>query len=125
MEKDVITCISRKKLAEARAGSISLPIVAGIALGDGAEVDGVIRVPSPEDVSLNNELIRKPYISCTKLTDSSYRYRIDLEKDELGGKIINEAALYDADGDLIAIRSFAGKPKDSDMEMGFEFDDIF
>lgn len=121
----VITLVARKKLAMARKGDISLPIVAGIALGDGAEIDGEVKTPNAEDTSLNNELIRKPYVTCSKLTDTSYRYRIDLEKGELAGSVINEAALYDADGDLLAIRTFIGKPKDSDMEMGFEFDDIF
>ena len=125
MGNSVITLMARKKLAMARKGDIDLPVVAGIALGDGAEVNGVVKTPLADDTSLNNELVRKPYVMCNKLTDTSYRYRIDLEKDELAGKIINEAALYDADGDLLAIRTFIGKPKDNDMEMAFEFDDIF
>lgn len=121
----VITLIARKKLAMARKGDISLPAVAGIALGNGAEVDGEVKTPLSDDTSLRHELIRKPYVTCSMLTETSYRYRIDLEKEELAGEVINEAALYDADGDLLAIRTFKGKPKDSDMEMGFEFDDIF
>lgn len=125
MENSVITLIARRKLAMARKGDINLPVVAGIALGDGAEANKSVMNPLPEDVSLKHELVRKPYITCTKLTETSYRYRIDLGSAELAGKVINEAALYDADGDLLAIRTFIGKPKDGDMEMGFEFDDIF
>ena len=124
MEKEIRTLISRTKLAKSRAGEIALPKIAGIALGDGAEKTGPIRAPLETDNKLNNELIRKK-CSCTKISDTSYRYRIELEKSELGGKTINEAALYDADGDLVAIRVFKGKPKDDDMEMGFEYDDIF
>lgn len=125
MSNSVITTTARKKLAQARKGEISLPVVAGIALGDGAENDGVLRTPLAEDVNLNNEIVRKEYASCTKTSDTSYCYRINLESDELAGKTINEAALYDADGDLIAIRTFKGKIKDNDMEMAFEYDDIF
>ena len=125
MEDSMITIIARRKLAAARKGDISLPVIAGIALGDGGESNGTVLSPLPEDINLKNELIRKPYISSSKLTDTSYRYRIEIGKEELAGKRINEAALYDSDGDLLAIRTFIGKPKDDDMEMAFEFDDIF
>lgn len=125
MSNSVITVIARKKMAQARKGEINLPVVTGIAIGDGAENNGEVLSPLPEDVQLRNELIRKPYSLCTQLSDTGYRYRIDLMREELSGKVINEAALYDADGDLLAIRTFAGKPKDGDMEMGFEFDDLF
>lgn len=121
----VITLKARIKLAKARAGEITLPVISGIAIGDGAEKGGAIRTPSETDVRLNNELIRKESSTITKISDAAYRYRIDLETDELSGKIINEAALYDADGDLLAIKTFKGKPKDGDIEMAFEFDDIF
>lgn len=116
---------AKQKLAQARKGEINLPAIAGIALGDGGEANGELKTPLAENVALFHELIRKPYSACTKISDTSYRYRIDLEAEELAGKVINEMALYDADGDLIAIRTFIGKPKDADIEMAFEFDDIF
>ena len=125
MKNSVVTLIARKKLAMARKGDIELPVVAGVALGNGAEQNGTVKAPLAENISLYNEIIRKAYATCTRLTETSYRYRIDLQKDELAGEVINEAALYDTDGDLLAIRTFVGKPKDEDMEMGFEFDDIF
>lgn len=123
--KSVITITARKKMAMARKGDIILPIVAGIALGDGGNSGGTVIAPSAEDTSLKHELVRKPYSTVSRLSDTGYRYRIDLGKKELEGKTISEAALYDADGDLLAIRTFLGKPKDGDMEMGFEFDDLF
>ncbi|EOS24127.1 hypothetical protein C806_02169 [Lachnospiraceae bacterium 3-1] len=125
MGNSVITVIARKKMALARKGEIRLPCIAGIALGDGGEVDGEIRTPLPENITLFNEIIRKPYAVCNKISEISYRYRIDLAREELAGKTINEMALYDEEGDLLAIRTFVGKPKEDDMEMGFEFDDIF
>ena len=50
---------------------------------------------------------------------------MELGEGELAGKTINEAALYDAEGDLLAIRVFKGLPKEEAMEMAFEFDDKF
>ncbi len=124
--KSIITSIARKKMVQARKGEITLPAVVGIAIGDGAEnVDGELRELTEGEDSLKNELLRREYCRCEKITDTCYRYRIELAADELAGKKINEAALYDADGDLLAIRVFSGKPKDGDMEMAFEYDDKF
>ena len=125
MGNSVITLSARKKMVLARKGEIKLPCIAGIALGDGGEQNGEVRKPLPENIALFHEIIRKPYTVCNKVSETSYRYRIDLEREELAGKIINEMALYDEEGDLLAIRTFVGKPKEDDMEMGFEFDDIF
>lgn len=124
--KSIITSIARKKMAQARKGEISLPTVAGIAIGDGAEnEDGILTELTSEELSLKNELLRREYCRCEKVTDTCYRYRMELGEDELAGQKVNEAALYDADGDLLAIRVFAGKMKDADMEMAFEYDDRF
>lgn len=125
MAKSVITLVSKKKMIAARKGENRLPRIAGIAIGDGAETDGVISEPLEEDVMLKNELLRREYASCEKISDTCYRYRMELGASELAGKSINEAALYDEEGDLLAIRVFTGKLKDDDMEMAFEFDDRF
>lgn len=118
--KKVITIKAKEKLLKARNGEISLPIIDGIAIGDGG--DGT--TPEENENALKNELTRK---ACTseKISDSCYRYRMVLEAEELPGKVINEAALYDKDGDLLAITVFSGKQKDSGMELAFEFDDKF
>lgn len=59
------------------------------------------------------------------LNDTVCRYSCTLEASELAGKSISELALYDADGDLIAIKNFSGKGKDDDLEMTFNIDDTF
>ncbi|MCM1161484.1 MAG: hypothetical protein NC412_09700 [Roseburia sp.] len=125
VENSVITLVARKKMALARKGDITLPCIAGIALGIGGELNGKTKIPLAENITLFNEIIRKPYTVCSKISETCYRYRIDLGEKELAGEIINEMALYDTEGDLVAIRTFAGKPKDGNMEMGFEIDDIF
>lgn len=124
--KTVITRIAKKKMIQARNGEIALPAIAGIAVGDGAATeDGGLTAPSETDNQLKNELLRREYMKCEKMSETCYRYRIELGEDELAGKGINEAALYDAEGDLLAIRAFTGLPKEEAMEMAFEFDDKF
>lgn len=124
--KTVVTHIAKKKMIQARNGEIALPAITGIAVGDGAaaEDDG-LTAPAETDNQLKNELLRREYMRCEKITETCYRYRIELGENELAGKIINEAALYDAEGDLLAIRVFTGLPKEEAMEMAFEFDDKF
>lgn len=124
--KDVVTLAARKKMIQARRGEAALPVVVGIAIGDGA-VDGGGNLVFPEetDTQLKNELLRREYSRCEKISDVCYRYRMELGVEELAGKKINEAALYDAEGDLLAIRVFSNKLKDADMEMAFEYEDKF
>ena len=124
--KSIITLAAKKKMVRARKGEIDLPVIAGIAIGDGAtDADGNLIPPLEEENSLKNELLRREYSRCEKVSDTCFRYRMELSADELAGKKINEAALYDAEGDLLAIRVFDGKPKDADMEMAFEYEDRF
>ena len=48
-----------------------------------------------------------------------------LDKGELTEKEISEMGLYDAEGDLIAYRTFRRKGKDEDIPLSFEMDEIF
>ncbi len=124
--RSIITLIAKKKMVSARKGEIALPVITGIAIGDGAmDADGNLISPTEGDNFLRNELLRREYSRCEKVSETCYRYRMELTADELAGKKINEAALYDADGDLLAVRVFTAKPKDADMEMAFEFEDRF
>ncbi len=79
MAKSVITNIARKKMARARYDGTPLEKVKYIALGDGGvNEDGEVIYPLPENINLQNELIRKEYDSCTKISDTSYEYAIDV-----------------------------------------------
>ena len=73
---------------------------------------GEVIYPLPENINLQNELIRKEYDSCTKISDTSYEYAIELGVMELTGKFISEAALIDETGDVIAFSNFLAKGKD-------------
>lgn len=127
MADSVVTNIAKGKIIKARAGIVpGLPKTVGMAFGDGASVGSSIRTPLASDTALQHELHRQHVDSITMLDDGiSALYVATLAKATLAGQVINEVALFDEDGDLLAIKSFSSKGKDADMEMVFEITDKF
>lgn len=126
MAESIVTDKAREKMLKARAGIAALPKIVGMAFGDGAKnASGGVIAPTADQTSLRRELLRKPIDGYKAISKLVYRYTSTLTESELANKYINEIALYDADGDLIAIKSFMDKGKDPDQEMGFEIDDTF
>lgn len=122
----VITKKGRNKMLKARAGDTALPKIVGMAFGDGGVTsDGTVIAPSIEQTELNNELLRKEIERHEYLSDTVCRYFCTLEEGELPKKKISELALYDADGDLVSIKNFGSKEKDSDLAMEFQISDTF
>ena len=122
----VVTVKSREKLLKARAGAILLPKIVGFAFGNGgADVDGNVISPDEKQVELNSELLRKNIDNYTITSDTTCRYECTLAENELVGEKISEIALYDAEGDLVAIKTFSPKEKDGDFQMTFQVDDVF
>lgn len=119
----IITTIGRTKMAQARAGIATLPPIVGIALGNGG-VDSHGNVIEPGE-AMRGELIRRETDDITVVTDTCYRYTLTLQTGELSAESISEMALYDADGDIVALKNFAPKIKDDDMVMIFQMDDQF
>ena len=71
--KSVITKIRRKKMAEASHTTGTVAKITHIALGSGGvNGDGTVIVPLAENVALKKEVVRKPYTSSTKTSDTSY-----------------------------------------------------
>ena len=81
-------------------------------------------MPLAENVALKNEVVRKPYTSSTKISDTSYEYTIKLEENELVGTFISEMALIDEDGDVVAFSNFLAKGKD-ETEVTFTIEDNY
>jgi len=126
MANAVVTTIARQKMLQARAGDITLPKIVGMAFGDGGVTSGgVVIEPTVNQESLNNELLRKAVSGHTFPSTTVCRYTCKLEASELPGENISELALYDEDGDFVAIKNFTSKGKDSDLEMTFSVDDLF
>lgn len=126
--KGIITVAGRKKLCKAHAGDMNLPPITQMAWGDGGVLeDGTPKITSGDESSLSNELLRKDITghSYPVEEETTCRYSGCLEKDELTGKEISEMGLYDAEGDLIAYRTFRRKGKDEDIPLSFDMDEIF
>lgn len=85
---------------------------------------GNVIVPLPENVQLKNEVVRKPYTTSKKTSDTSYEYTIKLEENELVGTFISEMALIDEDGDVVAFSNFLAKGKD-ETEVTFTIEDNY
>lgn len=126
MSNAVITKLRRKKLVMASAGEISLPKIVGMVFGDGGVDDlGAVIPPSVDQTELNNELHRQEIDSYTFPDDTTCRYKCTLSEFMLPNAEISEIGLYDEDGDIVCIKSFLKKGKDSDFEMVFVLDDMF
>lgn len=124
----IITTTARKKLVMARAGVINLPPIMGMAFGNGGiDVSGNVIPPSENQTELLSELYRKAVDSYAVLEDetATVRYECTLTKNEMIDEYISEIGLYDADGDLVCIKTFKKKGKDDDLEMTFTLDDVF
>ncbi len=122
----VITKTRRKNLVQASAGIITLPVITGMAFGDGGvDGSGNIIPPTEEQTELYNELHRRAIDSYTVSSDTSIRYTCTLPESVLIGENISEIALYDSEGDLVCIRTMSAKGKDEGMEMTFTLDDEF
>lgn len=126
MANTVVTMAARRKMVQARAGEIVLPEIVGFAFGDGGVDSGgnVLPVLDTQEV-LKNELYRKLVDNHTFIGETTCRYECTLTESELAGESISEIALYDTEGDLVAIKNFKAKGKDGDLEMTFQIDDIF
>ncbi|RGY95372.1 phage tail protein [Clostridium sp. AM58-1XD] len=129
MAQAKITVTGRRKLCRSHAGDSVLPAIVQIAWGDGGvEEDGeAVKDTTGNEVGLYHELLRKNIESHTYLdeNETSCRYTGTIEKDELIGKELSEMGLYDADGDLVAYKTFMKKGKDEDIVLIFDMDEIF
>lgn len=122
----LITKKAREKLVKARAGAIVLPKIVGMAFGDGGCDDsGNVIAPEENQEELRHELYRKEIDGYSIIADTTCRYECTLAESELADSYISEIGLYDADGDLVCIKSFKRKGKDDDLQMTYVLDDVF
>ena len=67
----------------------------------------------------------KPISGYNFITETTCRYECTLGESELAGQYISEIGLYDANGDIVCIKTFTRKGKDNDIEMTYTLDDVF
>lgn len=122
----VITKKGREKLVKARAGALTLPKITGMAFGSGGvNESGTVIAPTESQEKLTKELYRKEIDTYSFPNDTTCRYECTLTESELAGAEISEIGLYDADGDIVCIKTFTRKGKDDDVQQTYVLDDIF
>lgn len=122
----VITKKGREKLVKARAGALTLPKITGMAFGSGGvNESGTVIAPTELQAKLTKELYRKEIDTYSFPNDTTCRYECTLTESELAGAEISEIGLYDADGDIVCIKTFTRKGKDDDVQQTYVLDDIF
>lgn len=126
MAQAVITEKGREKLCKAHAGDIALPKITHMVLGSGGvDPQGEVKTPTGTETALYEEKIKKTLSGHSFPIPTTCRYSMKLEKNELANEYISEQGLIDAEGDLVAYKTFLPKGKDSDMEFIFDMDEIF
>lgn len=124
----VTTAIARRKLCMAHAGDGELPVITKMAWGNGGvDGDGQPLATTGNEIGLYNELLVKDIESheYTNEERTTCRYTATLETEELSGEEISEMGLYDADGDLVAYRTFLRKGKDGDIPQIYDMEEMF
>ena len=111
-------------LFRSRAGKLTLPPITQMAFGSGGvNAAGEVLELEAGQQNLKNELCRKDIDSIEVVNDTKIRYTCTLNEDELAGEEISEMALVDADGDVLTIKNFKAKGKDSDFTFTFKIND--
>lgn len=122
--KAITTTIAKKKMLLARAGQQELPAITQMVFGSGGvNLAGEVLEPSEGQQELSEEIYRKDIEKVEIVSDTQIRYYCTLNENELIDKDISEIALADADGDLVTIKNFKAKGKDSYFQMIFKIND--
>lgn len=116
----IISAAYRKKLADACEKAAAMPLIKWMAIGNGAEDEnGAVIELTGNEAALHNELLRKELDTVNRAGDLQIDCDCNLTMDELSESRINEIALFDTDGDPVAIKVFEGREKKQGMEMTF------
>lgn len=115
MAEAVVVNTYRQRIAARMAGGAQLAPVAYMAFGDGGHnADLTPKAPSASATALNHEILRKPLAAITQEDLYSVTGKGAVEANEVVGAGISEAALIDANGKLVGLKTFAPKFKEND-----------
>ena len=93
------------------------------AFGTGLE-NGQQYTPSADRTQLVHEVCRTEVVNREWLSDSTLQFTGAIGSAQVVNEYITEVALVDSDGDLVCIKTFPKKLKQSGSEMVFKIDDI-
>jgi len=116
MADAVILNVFRRKLAKALNGDLTLPKITHMAFGDGGHDTSTHEPiePDPAQTALNHEVLRKAAAAHWIADEYGASVRCTIEVNELVGVHLSEAAVVDENGDLVGVKNFAPKVKESD-----------
>lgn len=119
--KFIVSETYRKKITDVcESSEKTMPAVKYMAIGNGAEdSSGKVIELNGSEKALRNELLRKELEIVERDGSVRINYGYLVKIDELVNSKINETALYDKDGDLVAIKVFESRVKKPGMEMTF------
>lgn len=119
---DVTTNAYRAKLAQAVAGTATLPKIATVVAGiGGLDVNGAPIVPSGNEGGLYHQVLSKAAPTPTFPTSTTAQFVIMINPGDLPAATpISEVGLFDSSGDFAAISTFYDKKTDGTTTMTFQ-----
>lgn len=124
---DVVTNYYRQKIAQASAGTATLPVITTIVVGTGGtDANGNPLQPSGSDTSLYNQVLSKATSAPAFPSQTSAQFSITVNPADLpSGNHINEIGLKDSTGALVAKSTFYDKITDGTTTMTFNIQPQF
>lgn len=105
----------RARLAAHVAGEAQAPAITHMAFGRGGHLpDGTAKPVEGGRTALFDERLRKPVTSIMRPQPTWVEVKGVVAESELVGETLSEAALVDAAGQLVAMKTFAPKVKEAD-----------
>lgn len=115
---------AKKKMLKFRAEGSDGWKITHFAFGTGLSANGSRYIPKGDQTALVNEVARTEVVERTKIDDSTYQYMGYIPENKANGKYITEVGLVDSDGDLVCIKTFDKKLKQTGTQMVFKIDDV-
>lgn len=98
--------------------------IAKFAFGTGLANNGSRYTPRGDQTALIHEVARTEVAERLKIDEKTYQYMGYIPEDTANGQYITEVGLVDSDGDLVCIKTFDKKLKQTGTQMVFKIDDV-
>ncbi|MED0735680.1 hypothetical protein [Aneurinibacillus thermoaerophilus] len=127
LENVIMTKKAREKIAKAYAGEGTVSPITQIGWGNGGHNPSTRAPVAPNDewAQVPGEFLRKTLDDKSFPISTTLRMNAALLEAEGNGQEVSVCGLYDADGDLVAIKTFTPKKKDGDTEIEVQWDEEF
>lgn len=123
----ITTTKAREKFAKAHGGTAPLPAITHVGWGTGGH-DPETRqpiVPTADVNEIPGEIVKKEIKGIEYPVPTTLRIFVDLIYEESGDEDISCCGLYDADGDLVAWKTFKPKGMDDETTLEIDWDEQF